>query len=73
MKDPGVYAIFLWLFTVLLLGRVLSQLIVAWRAPAWLPPTEQWQSGLLPYPALVAGQAVVLMLMVYSEFLFGVA
>ena len=73
MKDPGVYAIFLWLFTVLLLGRVLGQLIVAWRAPAWLPPTEQWQSGLRPYPALVAGQAVVLMLMVYSEFLFGVA
>ena len=70
MKDPTVYAIFLWLFTVLLLGRVLGQIIVALRAPRWLPPMEQWQSGLLPYPALLAGQALVLVLMVWISIDF---
>ena len=55
---------FLWLFTVLLFARVLGQIVVATRAPSWLPPMEQWQSGLVPYPFLVAVQAVVLALMV---------
>jgi hypothetical protein len=65
VHDPTAYALFLWLFTVLLFGRVAGQLVVALSAPRWLPPMDQWQSGLLPYPALVAGQAVVLMLMVW--------
>ena len=65
MKDPTVYAVYLWLFTLLLLGRVLGQLIVAARAPKWLPPMAQWQSGLLPYPALLVGQVVVLSLMTW--------
>src|SRR5262249_39068835 len=55
----------LWLFTVLLSGRVAGQLLVWTRAPGWLPPMAQWQSGLLPYPVLLAGQAVVLWLMVW--------
>jgi hypothetical protein len=59
------YAPVLWICTVLLIGRVAGQLIVATRAPSWLPPMEQWQSGLLPYPVLVAGQAVVLTLMIW--------
>jgi hypothetical protein len=54
-----------WVLTVLLVGRVGGQLIVAGWAPRWLPPMEQWQSGLLPYPALVFGQAVVLTLMIW--------
>ena len=48
---------------MLLAGRVIGQVIVAVSAPKWLPPMEQWQSGLLPYPVLLAGQAVVLTLM----------
>ena len=31
---------------------------------------EQWQSGLLPYPVLVAGQAVVLTLMIWISIDF---
>jgi hypothetical protein len=46
-------------------GRVVGQLVVAIRAPRWLPPMERWQSGLVPYPFLVATQAVVLALMVW--------
>ena len=58
------YASFLALFTLLLVGRVLGQLIVFLYAPRWLPPMEQWQSGLLPYPVLLASQFVVLTLMI---------
>lgn len=57
----------LWLFTVLLVFRVLGQIIVAVRAPAWLPPMDQWQSGLLPYPLLLCGQIVVLTLMIWMS------
>lgn len=40
--------------------RVLGQFLV-WRRPrAWLPPMEQWQSGLLPYPVLLGSQAAIL-------------
>ena len=60
----------LWLFTVLLLGRVLGQLLVALRAPRWLPPMDRWQSGLVSYPVLLASQAVVLVLMCWISFDF---
>ena len=66
MKDPASYSVYLWAFTVLLFARVLGQVVVAWTAPRWLPPMEQWQSGLLPYPVLLTGQAVVLFLMVWN-------
>jgi hypothetical protein len=52
-------------FTLLIFARVAGQLVVASSAPRWLPPMEHWQSGLLPYPALLAGQAVVLVLMIW--------
>ncbi len=63
VKDPTVYSAFLILFTVLLAGRVAGQLIVYLSAPRWLPPMAQWQSGLLPYPVLLASQGVVLTFM----------
>jgi uncharacterized protein len=57
------YSPILWLLTLLLLGRVAGQLVVFFSAPKWLPPMGQWQSGLVPYPLLVAVQMVVLALM----------
>ena len=48
--NPTIYGPYLWTLTVLLVGRVAGQLVVARCAPRWLPPMEQWQSGLLPYP-----------------------
>jgi uncharacterized protein len=65
MPDPAGYSAWLWLFTVLLFLRIIGQLIVVFYAPRWLPPMDQWQSGLLPYPVLVVGQAIVLTLMVW--------
>ena len=43
--------------------RVVGQLLVAGGWADWLPSFEQWQSGLLPYPALLASQLVILSLM----------
>jgi uncharacterized protein len=63
--DSTDYGFCLWLFTILLFFRVIGQIVVVIFAPRWLPPMEQWQSGLLPYPVLLAGQAVVLTLMVW--------
>ena len=57
------YGPILWVLTLLLSGRVIGQLIVFFYAPKYLPPMEQWQSGLVPYPFLVAVQTVVLALM----------
>lgn len=46
----------LWTLLALFAGRVLGQLAVALGAAPFLPPMEQWQSGLLPYPVLLAAQ-----------------
>ncbi len=61
--DPAAYGAWLGFFTVLLVLRVIGQLILVLRAPRWLPPMHQWQSGLLPYPVLLLGQILVLGLM----------
>ena len=65
MTHQAIPSVCLWLFTVLVFGRVVGQVVVARFAPRWLPPFDQWQSGLLAYPALLTGQAVVLTLMVW--------
>ncbi|MEM9892088.1 MAG: sterol desaturase family protein [Actinomycetota bacterium] len=46
--------------TALFAGRVAAQLIQAVAEVAWLPAFDAWQSGALPYPALVAGQTAIL-------------
>jgi len=61
--ESTAFAPWLWILTILIVGRVLGQIVVVLFAPRWLPPMQQWQSGLLPYPVLLAGQAVVLWLM----------
>jgi hypothetical protein len=50
----------LWMLTALFAGRVVGQLAVALDAAPFLPPMEQWQSGLVPYPVLLASQIVLL-------------
>lgn len=73
MTDTADYSPFLCLFTGLLFLRVIGQIVVVLWAPRWLPPMQQWQSGLLPYPVLLASQVVVLTLMVgiCEDFLRG--
>ena len=50
----------LWTLLALFAGRVLGQLAVALDAAPFLPPMDEWQSGLLPYPVLLAAQCVLL-------------
>jgi len=40
--------------------RVIGQVLVTYRKVRWLPAIEHWQSGLLPYPALLAAQAAII-------------
>lgn len=48
------------LFAVLFLLRVAGQALVTYRKVRWLPAVEHWQSGLLPYPALLTSQVAIL-------------
>jgi hypothetical protein len=63
MTPSVAYTVALWILTTLLVYRVAGQLVVAVWSPAWLPPMNRWQSGLVPYWFLLATQCVVLYLM----------
>ena len=43
--------------------RVIDQVLVTYAQVGWLPAVEHWQSGLLPYWALLASQVAILCLM----------
>ena len=63
MSDPLQAAALLLILECLFALRVAGQLLVRLRAPAWLPPMDQWASGLVPYPLLLGIQVVTLILM----------
>src|SRR5690349_21176063 len=58
------YAIWLFVLLVLFCLRVAGQMLVAFAGVTFLPPMEEWYSGLLPYPYLLPTQFVII-------FLFG--
>jgi hypothetical protein len=66
--DPQLAAWFLWLFSALFLLRVVGQLYVRLRRPAWLPPTEEW--NLTPYRLLLPAQIAILGLMAWLDVAF---
>jgi len=54
-----------WLLTTLLflfILRVLGQVLVAFFGVKFLPPMEEWFSGLLPYPELLVSQILIIFL-----------
>ncbi len=57
------YASMLWFLLALFFLRVLGQLLVAIFAPHYLPPMEEWYSGLIPYPILFPVQLLILVVM----------
>lgn len=66
MSDPRRTAIGLALLEGLFVLRVAGQLAVTrGRGPRWLPPTGQWQSGLLPYRVLLSSQLLIIALMTF--------
>ena len=56
-------AVALWALLLLFSLRVLGQVLVAWFSVPWLPAMEHWYSGLIPYPYLLAAQALIIVLM----------
>ena len=50
--------------TLLFCLRVLEQVLVAFFHVPWLPPMEEWFSGLIPYPILLAIQIFMLTAMI---------
>jgi hypothetical protein len=60
--------VFLVLFTLLFVVRVVGQIVVLRRAPAWLPPMEKW--NLVPYRILLPSQIAILAFMTVVDFGF---
>ena len=56
-------AFLLWLLLAVFAVRVVGQLIVVIAQPSWLPPMEQWYSGIIAYPILLILQVVLLVAM----------
>ncbi len=58
----------LWLLTALFALRVAGQVVVALRAPDWLPPMDEW--NLVPYRVLLPVQLLVLGVMIWIDASF---
>jgi hypothetical protein len=56
------YAFILMFLLGLFVLRVIGQLLVVFLHVGWLPPLQQWQSGLLPYPVLLSSQIAIIVL-----------
>jgi hypothetical protein len=60
MSSSRDYAPWLWLFLALFIVRVIAQPIALLTSAPFLPPFESWHSGVLPYPALVGAQLLII-------------
>ena len=60
------YATILTILLLAFIGRVVGQLLVSTGNAPYLPPMQEWQSGLLPYPVLVACQFAIIALYGYT-------
>ena len=60
MKSSRGYARLLWLLLAFFIIRVIAQPLALLTSAPFLPPFEVWHSGLLPYPALVAAQLLII-------------
>jgi hypothetical protein len=52
----------LWFLLALFCLRVIGQMLVAFLGVPFLPPMEEWYSGLLPYPWLLPSQFLIILL-----------
>jgi hypothetical protein len=59
-----MYGYVLALLTLLFLFRVLGQALVVFFSVDWLPSSKEWASGLIPYPALLTIQIVMIVVMI---------
>ena len=59
-----MYGYVLALLTLLFFFRVLGQALVVFFSVDWLPSRKEWASGLIPYPALLTIQIVMIVVMI---------
>ena len=52
----------LWILLSVFILRVIGQMFVAMGCRGFLPPMDQWYSGLVPYPWLVVCQIIIIIL-----------
>ncbi len=62
--EPRRLAPVLWALLALFAARVVGQVLVAFFHVGFLPPMQQWYSGLLPYHYLLPAQIIIIALMV---------
>jgi uncharacterized protein len=65
VAHPAPQQRYLWVLATLLFLfclRVLGQVLVAFLHVSFLPPMEEWMSGILPYPQLLAAQILIIAL-----------
>ncbi len=55
-------ALVLWVLLALFLCRVVGQLVVVLYAPSFLPPMQEWYSGLMPYRYLLPAQILIIVI-----------
>ena len=60
---PPMRHVVLWVLLALFFLRVLGQLLVVAGLAPFLPPIDDWQSGLLPYPLLLTSQILIVALL----------
>ena len=58
-----MYATVLWFLLFLFCLRVAGQALVAAFAVPFLPPMQQWYSGVMPYPILLPVQILIIVLL----------
>jgi len=63
LDQPRRLAIFLWVLLGLFCCRVAGQALVAFFHVEFLPPMQEWYSGLLPYEYLWPAQVIIIALM----------
>lgn len=60
---PRRLAALLWTLLALFVLRVTGQVLVAFFRVDFLPPMQEWYSGLMPYELLLPSQAVIIVVM----------
>jgi putative CocE/NonD family hydrolase len=63
VAHPALQRRYFWALATLLFLfclRVLGQILVAFFHVSFLPPMEEWMSGLLPYPELLTAQILII-------------
>lgn len=60
--NPRKLAPILWVLLFLFILRVVGQMLVAFGDITWLPPMEEWYSGLISYPWLLLSQFLIALL-----------